>query len=114
MSKIDSNKIETGIDIANLIKDAVTQEINTNWKGLKEEQQSKLKEILTRIAEEQLAIAMTDDAAKKESHRTTIKHYEAAICHIKGVTKIKAYNSTISVIGRVLAGILLATGKALI
>jgi hypothetical protein len=78
------------------------------------EQQRVFKESLIGYANERIAMAMASDEGEKARRRKNLEHYESAMKSCAGITQIKSYDSAISLSGRILAGILLATGNALI
>jgi DNA-binding transcriptional regulator YdaS (Cro superfamily) len=63
---------------------------------------------------EMLALALSQDERQREYHRANIAHYKAALLSISSIVRMRAYDSTINIIGRVIAGIAIATGKDLI
>jgi hypothetical protein len=101
--------------IIQIVMDAVKKEVETNWKDeLTDKQKDFALETIKYLGEESLVLALTEDETKKEFHRKNIEHYLSAIESLKATAQIKAYRSTINVVGRVLASIAIATGKAII
>jgi hypothetical protein len=101
-------------ELLNLVLGALKDEMARFKENLTDEQVDALKDVITGLAEERIALALADDPDKKEYHRTNLKHYEAAFMSVSGIARLKAYDSAISLSGRILAGVLLATGKALL
>lgn len=100
--------------ILDLIMSATSAELEAQKDDLTDAEKEAVSTNMKYLAEEMLALAMTQDEAKKEYHRRNCEHYKAALLSISGIVKIRAYQSTINIIGRVFAGIAIATGKALI
>lgn len=100
--------------ILGIVMAAVEAELESYKDDLTEAQKEQAATCAKYLAEEMLALAMAQDEQKKDYHRKNIVHYQAALLSISAIMRIRAYNSTINVIGRVLAGIAIATGKALV
>ena len=98
--------------------DIALQALKDEFKELGEEftpeQRELLKKIVVGLAEERIALAVSDSDAEKDKHRLNLAHYESALTSAMGIARIKSYDSAISLIGRILAGIAVATGKAII
>jgi len=99
--------------ILELIMTAISSEIKENWcDDLTDKERELVEDSLKYIIEEAVALALTHDENKKEFHRRNIEHYKSALSSIKAISSIKAYNSMINVIGRIIASLLIATGKS--
>ena len=57
------------------------------------------------MAEEMLALAMSQDDGKVEYHQKNITHYQALILNIHPVIRARALNSATNILARTFAGI---------
>ena len=100
--------------ILDLVLEATNTELDAVKDDLTDEQKEAVANNMKYLAEEMLALALSQDERQREYHRANIAHYKAALLSISAIVRMRAYDSTINIIGRVIAGIAIATGKALI
>jgi hypothetical protein len=100
--------------ILDLVMEATSAELEDAKDELTAEQKEAVANNMKYLTEEMLALALSQDETKREYHRANIAHYKAAMLSISAVVRMRAYQSTINIIGRVIAGIAVATGKALV
>lgn len=106
--------MSTHKDILSMVMGAVEAELEAQKDDLTEEQKEAVANNMRHLTEEMLALAMAGDETRKEYHRKNIAHYQAALLSISGIVRLRAHQATINIIGRVLGGIIIATGKTLI
>lgn len=104
----------SGKELVAIVLEAVKEEFDSLKEDFTPEQQELLKKVVVGLAEERIALAVSESDEEKDQHRMNIAHVESAATAMLGIARIKAYDSTISVVGRILAAIAVATGKALV
>lgn len=100
--------------ILDLVLEATNVELDAAGDDLTPEQKEAVATNMRYLTEELMALALSQDEAKREYHRANIAHYKAALMSISAIVRLRAYDSTINIIGRVMAAVLISTGKALI
>jgi hypothetical protein len=93
-------------DFLELVLESVRENLKKDFKNKFSAQDfTAIETICLYIAEENVALAITDDEAKKDYHRKNIKHYESSLASMKAVSEITAYNGIINTVGVVMGAV---------
>ena len=91
------------------VKDTVSEELKDTLAELDEKHRKLFEKIVKKISEECLLIALSPEA-EKPKHRRRLKHYKAALTHMRGIGLLNSYSLIVNITGKILA----ATIKSLL
>lgn len=97
-----------------VIMAAVEAELETYTADLTPPELELVSANLKYMAEEMLAMALSQDDPKVEYHQRNIIHYQSLLLRIHPVLRARALNSCTNILARTFAGIAVATGHPLV
>ncbi len=97
--------------IINSSRAHVEKEYESQLASLSEEDKILFRNIVENMASTYMKLAMATNIEEKEMHSRALASYKSALSALEAITKMKAYEGIINIIGCVAADILIAVGR---